>query len=1293
MGKSNKMEENGLGDREPPDPGVRGKFWKKRDVFDQESDDEKEEPMIGRQSGKEYGLRSQKNRMKKGSETRLKNKDIGIIQSVACIHKKNKVMAQHQATPLPPLPIFKGEGYEFWSIRMRTILMSQDLWEFISNGYNDEDNDRTRLREHKRRDARALSLIQQAVHDDIFSRIASAVTSKQAWSLLETEYQGDSKVKTIRLQGLRREFETLQMKENEMVADYLSRVMKNVTQKRTYGEPIKDQTVIEKVLRSLLPRWDHVVAAIEESKDLTVMTFDQLMGSLQAHEGRVNRGVELSGGAGDEQAFQVASNPINYRNDDRMRMRGRGSVRSRGRGRGRSFGRGRIQCYNCNQFGHIKADCWNEPQAQAAVQDEEDDEEYRLFMAIGCEKNCEQDVWFLDSGCSNHMTPKRDIFTCMYNTPKHHVKLGNGKSIQVENKGKIKLEVEAGKYRVLDDVQFAPELGYNLLSVGQLMKAGYRLSFDEDKCTITHKQTGDIMSVIWRSSNNLFPLDVSRPRSRLNSKALTVTSENESLLWHLRFGHLHEKGLKMLSQQEMVHGLPSIKQWPTCEGCMLGKQTRKPFPKDAWRASQLLQLVHADLCGPMQVKSLGGSSYFFLLTDDYSRMSWVFFLSQKSEAFDKFKVFKARVEMESGKKIVNLRTDRGGEFCSKDFTKFCNECGVQRSLTAPYTPEQNGVAERKNRTVKEMMRSMIHAKGLSEMFWGEAVATAVYILNRSPTKAVEGKTPYEVWTGRKPSVRHFKIFGSVGYYVKPRSQRRALDSKSEKCVFMGYCSQSKAYRLFDIDTQKIIISRDVTVDENSKWEVDENGLPMAVVQVSFNEDDGDNSVEVDNDGLNSPPTQGVQGTQSPHVSDSTGRQNSNGSTQVNQGSTSGSTSSSNSQENSPIRLKNLDEVYDNYASHYLMDPKDKENLSYLVNYGNKSEDTRNGEEGKRPEREDPSAKNKDSLHGMKENLPGGDMMESNEDMDKVTMQNVEHQCELNRIPQEISGTSINMQYVEEELHATKKVEETETKAMEAQSTPKLDKREKVKDDNNHVAVRSNSKRKVIVEKQNRNPIEINFAGSIYDGEEETNKRKKSKQLNEKQPVEDQTGGGNWKKKHKIWSSRNRIEAKNMPKPKFNSNFRPIQLTDNFFMNSNYQTGDNSFVINRKVSSRHKTLRTILRERQLLGTGKGNELYESTGMNAYFTLRNSMRSETNLTPIEFKSIRNQNPKEPNVNLESNMGKEMNKSETQGENPKISYADMVNGKNDTSNKFKVQYYPPPPNNFAKWAKSCYDQSRSH
>ncbi|KAI3788698.1 hypothetical protein L2E82_01471 [Cichorium intybus] len=198
-------------------------------------------------------------------------------------------------------------------------------------------------------------------------------------------------------------------------------------------------------------------------------------------------------------------------------------------------------------------------------------------------------------------------------------------------------------------------------------------------------------------------------------------------------------------------------------------------------------------------------------------MSWVYFLSNKSEALECFKKFKALTEKQSNEKLKVLRTDRGGEFCSIEFDDFCDEHGIKRELTAPHTPEQNGVAERKNRTIGDMGRSMLHEKNLSYGFWAEAVTTAVYLINLSPTKAVWNKTPFEAWHDFKPTISHLRIFGSL-CYASVTSQRHKLEAKTKKCMFVGYCSNSKAYRLYDPEKKKIIVSRHVQFDEHMKIE-------------------------------------------------------------------------------------------------------------------------------------------------------------------------------------------------------------------------------------------------------------------------------------------------------------------------------------------------------------------------------------------------------------------------------------------------------------------------------------------
>jgi transposase InsO family protein len=157
----------------------------------------------------------------------------------------------------------------------------------------------------------------------------------------------------------------------------------------------------------------------------------------------------------------------------------------------------------------------------------------------------------------------------------------------------------------------------------------------------------------------------------------------------------------------------------------------------------VLELVHANLCGPMQTESLGDNKYFFLFIDDYSRMIWMHFLRSKGEAFCRFKVFKAFVENQSKKKLKLLRTDQEGEFLSKEFIRFYENEGIHRDLTAPYTPKKNDIAERKNRIVVEISRNMLKYRNLPNKFWTEAVVTAMYVLNLQPTKVVMNKTPFE----------------------------------------------------------------------------------------------------------------------------------------------------------------------------------------------------------------------------------------------------------------------------------------------------------------------------------------------------------------------------------------------------------------------------------------------------------------------------------------------------------------------------------------------------------------------
>ena len=203
---------------------------------------------------------------------------------------------------------------------------------------------------------------------------------------------------------------------------------------------------------------------------------------------------------------------------------------------------------------------------------------------------------------------------------------------------------------------------------------------------------------------------------------------------------------------------------PVCEPCMAGKAIRKPFGK-AVRATSPLELVHSDICGPMNVRARHGGTYFITFIDDYSRYGYVYLISHKSEALDCFIRFIKEVENQIERTLKVLRTDRGREYLSEQFKGLCEDKGIQRQLTIPGTPQQNGVAERSNRTL-DMVRSMMAQANLPISFWGDALLSAAYILNRVPSKSVTS-TPYELWIGRKPVLDHLRLWGLAGYVPIP----------------------------------------------------------------------------------------------------------------------------------------------------------------------------------------------------------------------------------------------------------------------------------------------------------------------------------------------------------------------------------------------------------------------------------------------------------------------------------------------------------------------------------------------
>ncbi|GJZ19365.1 retrovirus-related pol polyprotein from transposon TNT 1-94 [Tanacetum coccineum] len=296
-------------------------------------------------------------------------------------------------------------------------------------------------------------------------------------------------------------------------------------------------------------------------------------------------------------------------------------------------------------------------------------------------------------------------------------------------------------------------------------------------------------------------------------------SHRVAVTWHQKLGHMSEQGMKILVERKLLPGLTKV-SLPFCEHCVISKQHRLKFKTSNSRSVYVLELVHSDVW-QAPVLSLGGAKYFVSFIDDYSRRCWVYPIKKKSDVFEVFKVYKARVELDSGKKIKCLRTDNGGEYTGDEFDTFCRQEGIKRQFTTAYTPQQNGVAERMNKTLLERARAMLATARLGKSFWVEAVNTACYVINCSPSTAVELKTPIEMWTGKPVNYSDLHIIESPVYVVYNTQETTKLDPKSRKCLFLGYVDGVKGYHLWDPTAHKVVVSRDVVFMENKIQENEE----------------------------------------------------------------------------------------------------------------------------------------------------------------------------------------------------------------------------------------------------------------------------------------------------------------------------------------------------------------------------------------------------------------------------------------------------------------------------------------
>jgi hypothetical protein len=334
-------------------------------------------------------------------------------------------------------------------------------------------------------------------------------------------------------------------------------------------------------------------------------------------------------------------------------------------------------------------------------------------------------LWYLDSGCSKHMTGDKTLLKEVQMGKGGRITYGNGSQSKVIGKGIIDIPGLGTSQEAL----YVKGLNANLLSISQFCDNDLVVQFSKRECNI-FDSSGKWLMGVERTAHNCYGLPGLTADHQIFCNKATI---DDSELWHQRLGHLNFTNMLKIANKDIVKVLPKIeKAGKGIRGsCQLGKQTRVAHKKTSGiHTSRNLELLHMDLMGPTRTASLCGRRYILVIVDNFSRYTWVIPLREISDAFDATQHLFKKIQVEQNCQIMRIRSDHGREFKNSKFEEFCLSYGIKHVFSSPMTPQQNGVLERKNRVIQEMARAMIHLKNLAQHFWGEAVNTACDIINR-----------------------------------------------------------------------------------------------------------------------------------------------------------------------------------------------------------------------------------------------------------------------------------------------------------------------------------------------------------------------------------------------------------------------------------------------------------------------------------------------------------------------------------------------------------------------------------
>lgn len=704
---------------------------------------------------------------------------------------------------------FNGKNYQQWKFQIKCALRAKGVLEIATGtAIKPEEAEAINLKKWNKQDAIAMCILSSSMELTLISLIENCMSANEILKKLDSIYEMKSETNKMLAHE---NFYQYKMNPSDSVAQHISKVENLARQIADTGDTISDTAVITKILGSLPPKYWSIRQAwlsLEESKQ----TITNLTARLLDEERNLGSQIETQ--------TALATSISNSSQQNKTK-----SYKSK------------VTCYNCERKGHFARDCRLPKKENRSRCNNKQSTAFNTELETFTNEHNEEEKWIMDSGASQHMCPHLNYFSSINETSDLFVKLGNNEKLQVKGIGIIEIQKWInGKWidGKIENVWFIPDLKRNLFSEGVITRKGFSIVKGNEHANIYENNL--LIASALRDENNLYNLQIRVKFPKAEANSVSVGSLQT---WHERLGHLNKKSLKELFSKNLIDGVKLCESDDFfCEGCVYGKQHRLKFEPREKLENKPGEFIFSDVCGPMSTESIGGSRYFILFKDDSTGYREVKFLKHKSDVYDRFSDFIKMCKTKFGYNIKRVRVDNGTEFINKRMSNLFSENGIILETTGIYTPEQNGRCERDNRTIVENARSMLYTKDLPLELWAEAVNTAVYLLNRTPTKQVKSSTPFEKWTGRKPNLQHVKVFGCEAYLHVPDNLRKKLERKSRKFMLVGYDGESTNYRLYDPHTKEIKVSRNVIFNEASKVNIPR----INTILINLNEDNDSEKV-------------------------------------------------------------------------------------------------------------------------------------------------------------------------------------------------------------------------------------------------------------------------------------------------------------------------------------------------------------------------------------------------------------------------------------------------------------------